>query len=276
VDKGARVTVIGANAIAYPGNLLSVDEDRRLAFIDVEVRGPLSLPLGKPGKIKTGDKIYLPAVKIAAGSPPPEAGDFIEMTTPVPQGYTGLPALDQSGKVVGVVVDQRFKSTPDSGVIPVKELAGKLDAYFGVGNDPNKKPANKPSGAEPGSNRTAEGPTAEREAGGQIAFQPAEATRPTSEVALDLVDPNVRPKILKSVRGYYTPAARAARVSGVVTVSVLIDEQGEITETKVVSGHELLKLSALRAARQYLFAPALRDGVPVKVRISLPFSFSIY
>src|SRR5262249_43156038 len=178
--------------------------------------------------------------------------------------------------VVGVVVDQRFKSTPASGVIPVKELAGKLDAYFGVGNDPNKKPANKPSGAEPGSNRTAQGPTAEREAGGQIAFQPAEATRPTSEVALGRVDPEVRPKVLKEVRGSYTPAARAARVSGTVTVSVLIDERGEISETKVVSGHELLKLPALRAARQWLFAPALRDGVPVKVRIPLGFSFSLY
>src|SRR5262245_4013964 len=276
VDKGARVTVIGANAIAYPGNLLSVDEDRRLAFIDVEVRGPLSLPLGKPGKIKTGDKIYLPFVKIAAGLPSPEAGDFIEMTTPVPQGYAGLPALDQSGKVVGVVVDQRFKSTPASGVIPVKELAGKLDAYFGVGNDPNKKPAKETSGAEPGSNRTAEGPTAEREAGGQIAFQPAEATRPTSEVALGRVDPEVRPKVLKSVRAYYTPAARAARVSGTVAVSVLIDERGEITETKFVSGHELLKLSALRAARQWLFAPALRNGVPVKVRYPIEFSFPLF
>jgi periplasmic protein TonB len=274
VDKGARVSVIGVNAIAYPGNLLTVDKDRRLAFIDVEVRGPLSLPLSKPGKIKTGDKIYLPAVKIAAGLPSPEAGDFIEMTTPAPQGYAGLPALDQSGKVVGVVVDQRFKSTPASGVIPVKELAGKLDAYFGVGNDPNKKPAKEPSGAEPGSNRTAEGPTAEREAGGQIAFQPAEATRTTSEVALDRVDPE--PKVLKSVRGSYTPAARAARVSGVVTVSVLIDERGEITETKVLSGHELLKLPALRAARQWLYAPALRDGVPVKVRKQLGFSFSLY
>lgn len=65
---------------------------------------------------------------------------MIEMTTPVPPGYAGLPALDQSGKVVGVVVDQRFKSTPASGVIPVKELAGKLDAYFGDGKDPNKPP----------------------------------------------------------------------------------------------------------------------------------------
>ena len=276
-DKGARISVMGLNAIAYPANQATVDQDRRLLFIDVEVRGPLSLPpLGKPNKINTGDKIYVPAGKIAAGLPSPEAGDLIEMTTPVSPGYAGLPALDQSGKVVGVVVDQRFKSTPASGVIPVKELAGKLNAYFGDGKDPNKKPAKKTSGAAPGSNRTAEGPTAEREAGGQVAFQPAEATKTTAEDALDRLTPTVRPRVLKSVKASYTEAARAARVNGNVVVSVVIDERGEISQAKAVSGHELLKLPALRAARQCLFAPALRDGVPVKMSTNLEFSFSIY
>jgi len=275
-DKGARISVIGLNAIAYPANLATVDLDRRLLFIDLEVRGPLSLPLGKPNKIKTGDKIYLPAGKIAAGLPSPEAGDLIEMTTPVSQGYAGFPALDQSGKVVGVVVDQRFKSTPASGVIPVKELAGKLDAYFSDGKDPNKPPAKKPSSAAPGSNRTAEGPTAERESGGQMALQPGEATRTTSEDASDRLTLTVRPRVLKRVKAKYTPAARAAGVNGNVAVSVVIDERGEISQAKAVSGHELLKLSALRAARQCLFTPALRDGVPVKMSATLEFSFSLY
>jgi Gram-negative bacterial TonB protein C-terminal len=276
VDNGKQISVIGVNSGAYPANQIAVDKDRRLLFIDVEIRAPLSLPLGKPGKIKTGDKIFLPAVKIAAGSPSPEAGDFIEMTTPVPPGYAGLPALDQSGNVIGVVVDQRFKSTPASGVIPVKELTGKLDVYFSGGNDPDKKPAKKPSGAEPGSNRTAEGPAAEREAGGQVAFQSVEATRTTSEIPLDRVESTVRPRALKVVKASYTPAARAALVSGTVVVSVLIDERGEISQAKAVSGHELLILPALKAARQCLFAPTLRYGVPVKVRTTLEFPFYIY
>ena len=275
LDKGAQISVIGVNSGAYPTNQLSVDQDRRLLFIDVEVRVPLPLPLGKPNKIKTGDKIYLPAGKIAAGLGSPEAGDLIEVTTPVPTGYAGLPALDQSGKVVGVVVDQRFKSTPASGVVPVKELAGKLDAYFGDGSDAKKNPAKKSSGAAPGSNRPAEGPTAERESGGQMALQPGEATRTTSD-ASDRLTPTVRPRVLKRVKAKYTSAARAARVNGNVVVSVVIDERGEISQAKAVSGHELLKLSALRAARQCLFAPTLRNGVPVKLSTNLEFSFSLY
>src|SRR5262249_56007981 len=161
----------------------------------------------------------------SAGLPSREPGYMIEMTTPVPPGYAGLPALDQSGKVLGSAVDQRFKSTPASGGIPVKELAGKLDAYFGDGADPNKKPAKKPSGEAPGSNRTAEGPTAERETGGQVAFQSAEPTRTTEEEVLDRLRPNVGPRALKSVKASYTPAATPPPVSGVVTLSVLIDNQ---------------------------------------------------
>ena len=240
MDKGERISVISMNSGAYPANYLTVNRDQRLLFIDVEVRGPLSLPLSKPGKIKTGDKIYLPAGKIAAGMRSPEAGDLIEITTPVPPEYAGLPALDQSGKVVGLVVDPRFKSTPASGVIPVKELAGKLDAYFGDGKDPNKPPYKKPSSAAPGSNRTAEGPTAEKDAGGQMAFQPAEATRTTSEVASDRVDPTVRPRILKRVKASYTLAARAARVNGNVLVNITIDERGEVFRAKVSQGMSCL------------------------------------
>ena len=59
--------------------------------MDVEYRWPLSLPLGKPDKINLGDKIYLLAEKIAAGLRSPEASGLIEMTTPVPPGYDGLP-----------------------------------------------------------------------------------------------------------------------------------------------------------------------------------------
>ena len=88
--------------------------------------------------------------------------------------------------------------------------------------------------------------------------------------------PTIRPRVLKRVKASYTPAARAARADGKVVVNVIIDERGEISWTKAVSGHELLRLPALRAARQCLFTPALRDGLPVKVRGTLEFTFSLY
>src|SRR5262249_48380573 len=87
MDKGAKIVISGPTPSPSRANPLSVAQDQGLLFIDVEVRGPLSLPLGKSGKIKAGDKIYLLAGKIAAGLRPPEAGDLIEMTPPASPGY---------------------------------------------------------------------------------------------------------------------------------------------------------------------------------------------
>ena len=72
----------------------------------------------------------------------------------------------------------------------------------------------------------------------------------------------------------YTPAARAVRATGTVTVQVTVDEKGEVISAKAVSGHPLLHASALQAARKARFAPMLLGGERVKVTGVLTFSFS--
>ena len=47
----------------------------------------------------------------------------------------------------------------------------------------------------------------------------------------------------------YPPAARAAKASGMVIVQVTINEKGEVTSANAISGHPLLKASAVQAAR---------------------------
>jgi TonB family protein len=55
----------------------------------------------------------------------------------------------------------------------------------------------------------------------------------------------------------YPKLARAARVSGVVRVEVVIDEEGKVIWAKVVEGHPLLQAAALRAACQIRIQPAV-------------------
>ncbi len=55
------------------------------------------------------------------------------------------------------------------------------------------------------------------------------------------------------------------KASGVVEVSLLIDESGEVIEATVISGHPLLRNAAIEAARQWRFKPTLLDDKPVKV-----------
>jgi TonB family protein len=81
-------------------------------------------------------------------------------------------------------------------------------------------------------------------------------------------------RILRMVEPEYPPAARANRVSGVVIVSVVVNEDGEVFEAEVLRGHPLLDQAALDAVRRWLFKPTVihDDPVPVLGTISVIFN----
>ncbi len=72
----------------------------------------------------------------------------------------------------------------------------------------------------------------------------------------------------------YPPAAKAVRASGAVNVEIMIDTDGNVIEAKAVSGHPLLRQSAVSAARSAKFAPTMLAGKPVKVKGVLVFNFN--
>jgi TonB family protein len=71
----------------------------------------------------------------------------------------------------------------------------------------------------------------------------------------------------------YPPLARAAHISGTVTIQVLIDEQGNVVDAHAVEGHPLLQPACLAAARQARFSPTSLGGVPVKVTGVIQYTF---
>lgn len=72
-----------------------------------------------------------------------------------------------------------------------------------------------------------------------------------------------------------TPAlARSAGVSGKVVVKLLINENGIVASTKIISGHPLLQQSALKATKEWTFKPSFLGDTPVKVESQLTFRFS--
>ncbi|HWQ33669.1 MAG TPA: energy transducer TonB [Blastocatellia bacterium] len=80
---------------------------------------------------------------------------------------------------------------------------------------------------------------------------------------------------LRRVQPAYPPVAKAARAQGPVQVTVTINENGEVTDTSILSGHPLLRDAAINAARQWRFKPTLKDGSPVKVQGTLTFNFTL-
>ena len=71
----------------------------------------------------------------------------------------------------------------------------------------------------------------------------------------------------------YPEAAKAAGASGVVTVQIVIAEDGTVESAEAVSGHPLLQEAAAEAAKKAKFSPTLLSGQPVKVSGVLTYNF---
>lgn len=83
----------------------------------------------------------------------------------------------------------------------------------------------------------------------------------------------VNGKATNLVKPPYPPAARAVQASGAVNVQVTIDERGNVISASAVSGHPLLRASAVNAARASKFSPTMLSGQPVKVTGVIVYNF---
>src|SRR5258706_4926708 len=85
-----------------------------------------------------------------------------------------------------------------------------------------------------------------------------------------------RPEIISSPKPIYTELARRARVTGTVIVEAIIDEQGNVTNTRVLKGLPMgLEQAAVDAVSTWKFKPATREGKPVRVYYVLTVNFQV-
>jgi len=85
------------------------------------------------------------------------------------------------------------------------------------------------------------------------------------------------PEPVHMVPADYPELARQAEAEGVVNLLVTIDESGRVIAAKVQTSDaiESLEKAAIAAAKKWLFKPAKQRDKPVKVRIIIPFRFSL-
>ena len=72
----------------------------------------------------------------------------------------------------------------------------------------------------------------------------------------------------------YPPSAKQVNASGTVMVQVLVDEKGNVVTAQAISGHPLLRPSAVAAARQAKFSPTMLSGKPVRVSGLINYQFT--
>jgi TonB family protein len=80
-------------------------------------------------------------------------------------------------------------------------------------------------------------------------------------------------KAFSKPEAIYPRRARVAGVTGTVTVEILVNESGNVSQSRAVSGPQPLRQMAVGAALRAKFPRTLVSGKPVKVRGVLTYSF---
>jgi len=106
---------------------------------------------------------------------------------------------------------------------------------------------------------------------------PAQSAAPPGEGQQTEMTPDVvKPVLVNRVNPIYPPAAAKKRVEGTVILSVLVSENGDVSDVKVLrpaGGTIGLNEAAVAAAKKWKFRPAVKDGKRISVWITYPIVF---
>ena len=117
-------------------------------------------------------------------------------------------------------------------------------------------------------------PTLAAELRAATAARPAQSETPATKKKRRVISGGVLDeRAISKPRPVYPSIALVTRASGEVSVQVTVDENGDVTEARAVSGHPLLRQAAERAARRAKFKPEVFDGEPVAVSGVLNYTF---
>jgi len=87
---------------------------------------------------------------------------------------------------------------------------------------------------------------------------------------------DVNPIPVKTPPPEYPDTMKRQGVSGVVAVSIVIDEKGTVISATVAKSSQAeFESSAVDAVKKWKFKPAQKDGLPVKMKVTVPIRFNL-
>ncbi|MGI9107429.1 MAG: energy transducer TonB [Pyrinomonadaceae bacterium] len=149
---------------------------------------------------------------------------------------------------------------------------------------PSPAPANTTPGTSSndpatGNTQTASEPANTRSgnAAANASSNPSPAASSTDKAAdgMPLEVGSLIPKAAQTIAPTYPATARNARVTGKVTVFLMVNEKGTVEAVKRTDGPELLRRAAEDAARRWKFRPTVVNGQPVRVSGFINFNFAL-
>jgi TonB family protein len=90
------------------------------------------------------------------------------------------------------------------------------------------------------------------------------------------VDGVAAPSVVYKVNPGYTPEAKAAKIQGTVTLTMVVNTQGRADEIQVTRSLDPgLDTNAIGAVSQWQFKPGTKDGQPVDVAVTIEINFKL-
>lgn len=199
------------------------------------------------------------------------AGQYVpDSLNSLKQSQTNLQALLRRART-----PEEFKAAEDGsrqGVAQAAQVKTQLDEAKAAAE---REAARKAAEAEAAKKAQEE---AARKAAEEEAQKQAQAGKVKPGDFVDLWAVDVKPRETKKVPVAYTPQARQNKVQGTVYVEVAISETGQVTSATVVRGLKPdygLHDACVKAALETRYSPAIKDGVPVKTKMTYPVVFKI-
>jgi len=95
---------------------------------------------------------------------------------------------------------------------------------------------------------------------------------------VDLTPDVVKPELVNRVNPSYPRLAQQKKVEGTVIISILVSENGDVSDARVLreaGGSSGLNEAALSAVRKWKFRPGVKEGKRVKVWMTYPIVFKL-
>lgn len=112
--------------------------------------------------------------------------------------------------------------------------------------------------------------------GGNVPLPPPPVFLPAPQPKTPMRHTGVKPpQRLVNVAPVYPATALAVHQEGIVIIDATIDEQGNVTETRILRSIPLLDDAAVAAVRKWKFSPTLLNGVPVPIVMTVTVNFKL-
>lgn len=99
-------------------------------------------------------------------------------------------------------------------------------------------------------------------------------TAPDSGTLPTIAPNEAKRNLVTFVQPDYPPLAKAAQIVGIVRASIEVDEDGNVRNVTLISGHPMLATAAVQAIRKWKYKPFQIDGKPAavqtEVQVSIP------